>query len=135
MSQDYSTSYDMDLREFGDKRVNTDFKYRTNFGGSPLDFHLRHSISFTEAERIQQADMGIDFNPTPKWKLRIATHYDFERGKVTSTRLNLVRDLHCWDLTLSVNTFGDIWDYSLRIGLKDIPELKIGRETLGGFMP
>jgi len=135
LSQDYYTSYDLDSREFGDKRVNTDLKYKTNFGGSPLDFYLRHSISFTEAERIQQADMGINFNPTPKWKLRITTHYDFERGKVTSTRLNLVRDLHCWELTLSVNTFGEVWDYSLRIGLKDIPELKIGRETLGGFMP
>lgn len=135
LSQDYSTSYDLDSREFGDKRVNTDLKYKTNFGGNPLDFYLRHSISFTETERIQQADMGINFNPTPKWKLGIMTHYDFERGKVTNTRLNLVRDLHCWELTLSVNTFGDIWDYSLRIGLKDIPELKIGRETLGGFMP
>jgi lipopolysaccharide assembly outer membrane protein LptD (OstA) len=135
LKQDYSTYYDFDIGEFGDKRVNTDLKYRTNFGGSPLDFYFRHSINFTETERIQQADVGMELNPTPKWKLKIMTHYDFERGKVTNSRINLIRDLHCWELTLSVNTFGDNWDYSLRLGLKDIPELRIGRETLGGFMP
>ena len=110
-------------------------KFLASFGGNPLGLYLRHSINFTETERIQQADLGMEINPTPKWKLRLTTHYDFERGKVTNTGINLVRDLHCWELTLSVNTFGDNWDYSLRIGLKDIPELKIGRETLGGFMP
>ncbi|MBN1694627.1 LPS-assembly protein LptD [candidate division WOR-3 bacterium] len=133
--QDYSTTYDLDLREFGDKRVNTDLRYGTDFGGYPLDFYLTHSVSFTEADRIQQADMGINLSPTPNWKLGIMTHYDFERGKVTSSRINLTRDLHCWELVISVNTFADNWDYSLRLGLKDIPELKIGRETLGGFMP
>jgi lipopolysaccharide assembly outer membrane protein LptD (OstA) len=135
LQQDYSTYYDFDIGEFGDIRVNTELKHKTNFGGNPFDFYLMHSINFTETERIQQADLGMEINPTPKWKLRLTTHYDFERGKVTNTGINLVRDLHCWELTLSVNTFGDNWDYSLRIGLKDIPELKIGRETLGGFMP
>jgi len=133
--QYYSTSYDLYSREFGDKSVNTDMKYMTNFEGNHLGIYLTHSISFASTERIQQADLGVELNPTPKWKLRIKTHYDFERGEVTNTSVNLVRDLHCWELTLAVNTFGDNWDYSLRIGLKAIPELQIGRETLGGFMP
>ena len=135
LKQDYSTSYDLDTREFGNKKVNTTLKHKASFGENPLDFYLKHSINFSEADRIQQADMGIDLKPTPKWKLGINTHYDFERGRVTNTRINITRDLHCWELAVSVNTFGDNWDYSLRFGLKDIPELKIGRETLGGFMP
>jgi lipopolysaccharide assembly outer membrane protein LptD (OstA) len=133
--QDYSTTYDLDSREFGDKRVNTDLKYMSSFGGNPLGFYLRHSINFTETDRIQQADFGVEVNPTPKWKLRLRTHYDFERGEITNTSVDLVRDLHCWELTLAVNTFGNSWDYSMKIGLKAIPELQIGRETLGGFMP
>ena len=135
LSQDYSTTYDLDSREFGDKRVNTDLKYMSSFGGNPLGLYLRHSINFTETDRIQQADFGVEVNPTPKWKLRLRTHYDFERGEVTNTSVDLVRDLHCWELTLAVNTFGNSWDYSMKIGLKAIPELQIGRETLGGFMP
>jgi len=135
LNQDYFTSYDLYSGEFGNKKVNTHLEYRTRFGQKPLDFDLTHSINFTETQRIQQADMSVGFNPTPKWEFGITTHYDFERNKVTNTRINLKRDLHCWELMLSVNTFGNNWDYSLRIGLKDIPELKIGRETLGGFMP
>jgi len=135
LNQDYFTSYDLYSGEFGNKKVNTHLEYRTRFGQKPLDFDLTHSINFTETQRIQQADMSVGFYPTPKWGFGITTHYDFERNKVTNTRINLKRDLHCWELMLSVNTFGDNWDYSLRIWLKDIPELKIGRETLGGFMP
>ena len=135
LRQEYSTSYDLYSHEFGDKKVSTDFKYETNFGEDPFNILFTHSINFKETDRIQEAHLGMELNPTPKWKLRLQTHYDFERGRVTDTRLNLIRDLHCWELALSVNYFGYNWDYSLRIGLKDIPELKIGRETLGGFMP
>jgi lipopolysaccharide assembly outer membrane protein LptD (OstA) len=135
LSQDYYTSYDLYSNEFGDKRVNSSLKYKTNFGGNPLDVYFDHSINFTRAQRIQQADMGVDFNPTPKWKFGISTHYDFERNRVTNTRINLTRDLHCWELIVSVNTFGDYWDYGLRLELKDIPDLKIARETLGKLMP
>ncbi len=135
LRQYYSTSYDLNSHEFSDKRVNTDMKYMTNFEGKPLGIYLNHSINFTETGRIHQADFGMELNPTPKWKLRIKTHYDFERDEVTNTSVSLVRDLHCWELTLAVNTFGDNWNYSMKIGLKAIPELKIERETLGDFMP
>ncbi len=135
MTQYYSTSYDLYLGEFGPKRVNTRFDYTTKFGGKPLNFDLTHSVNFMQSSRIQQADMRLDFNPTPKWKFGISTHYDFERSRVTNSSINLKRDLHCWDLTLSINTFGNYWDYSIRFGLKDIPALGIGRETLGGLMP
>jgi lipopolysaccharide assembly outer membrane protein LptD (OstA) len=135
LNQRYFTSYDLYESEFGDKRVNTSFEYNAGFGGKPLDLNLTHSVNFTEEKRIQQADMTVDFNPTPKWRVGISTHYDFERGRVTNSRINLKRDLHCWDLILSVNTFGDDWNYSVSLRLKDIPGLKIGRETLGGLMP
>jgi len=135
LSQDYSTSYDLYSGEFGNKRINSSLRYETNFGGNPLDLYFNHSINFTATERIQQANMAVDLNPTPKWRFGISTHYDFERNKVTDTRINLTRDLHCWELMVSVNTFGDYWDYSLRLGLKDIPDLKIARETLGILMP
>jgi hypothetical protein len=79
--------------------------------------------------------MDIDFYPTPKWKVGLSTHYDFERGRVTNSRINLTRDLHCWNLIMSVNTFGDDWNYSISLRLKDIPDLKLARETLGGLMP
>jgi len=134
-NQDYSTSYDLYDSEFGDKRVNTSFEYTTGFGGKPLDLDLTHSINFTEDKRIQQADMGVDFYPTPKWKVGMSTHYDFERGRVTNSRINLTRDLHCWNLIMSVNTFGDDWNYSVSLRLKDIPGLKVARETFGGLMP
>ena len=135
LNQDYSTSYDLYDSRFGNKRVNTNFEYSAGFGGKPLDLGLTHSINFTDTTRIQQADMDIDFYPTPKWKVGLSTHYDFERGRVTNSRINLTRDLHCWNLIMSVNTFGDDWNYSISLRLKDIPDLKLARETLGGLMP
>jgi len=133
--QNYSTSYDLYTQELGDKKVNTQVKYNASFGGKPLDFSITHSVNFTQYEKIQQASMGVRFNPTPKWKLNIQTHYDFEKNRVTSSRIALIRDLHCWDLSMSLNTFGDRWDYNLKLQLKKLPELKLERETLRTFFP
>ncbi|MEO0293949.1 MAG: putative LPS assembly protein LptD [candidate division WOR-3 bacterium] len=135
LKQDYSTSYDIKGKEFGSKRVNTYLEFRSNVEGNPFDLYLRHSIDFTKESRIQQADLGVGFNPTPNWILRVNAHYDFERNKITNTSVDLNRDLHCWRILMSVNKFGEDWDYRLSFELKGIPEVKITRETLGGLMP
>lgn len=133
--QRYSTSYNLYSEEFGDKFVTTDFKYRTSFEDKPLEITLTHRVKFTTDERIQQADLGIRLNITPKWGVNIKTHYDFEMRRITSSRIALTRDLHCWELGMSYNTFGDNWDYNIRLELKKLPEVKLERGALRTLLP
>ncbi len=133
--QTYSTSYDLYTKEFGEKTVTTDFGYGTHFGDEPLDISMTHRIRFTQDRRIQQADFGIKFYVTPKWKVNIFTHYDFEKNTVTSSRIGFTRDLHCWELSMSYNTFGDNWDYNINLQLKKLPEVKLERGTIRTLLP
>ncbi len=133
--QNYSTSYNLYSGEFGDKSIVTDLKYGTSFEGNPVDIILTHRIRFTEFKRIQQADLKLKVNITKKWRVNVNTHYDFEVGRVTSSRIELTRDLHCWELGMSYNTFGERWDYNIRLELKKIPELKFERGTLRTLLP
>lgn len=49
----------------------------------------------------QTVNTDFDFNITPKWKVNIATGFDFNKMLPTLTTLNVVRDLHCWELSFN----------------------------------
>lgn len=50
-----------------------------------------------------------------KWNVSFSSGYDFEAHKVTQTSMNLTRNLHCWELTASVNPFGYYRSYTFTI--------------------
>ena len=43
-------------------------------------------------------DFDFDANITPKWKMNIATGYDFQQMDFVYTAFSVIRDLHCWVL-------------------------------------
>lgn len=131
----FSTNYDFYSEEFGDKIIDTDLRIRTVFEENPLNVTLTHRIKFTEDESIQQADGNLIFNATENWKVNMNMHYDFEENKITSSSLRLIRDLHCWQLSVSINRFGSIWDYNFKLDLKKIPEIKLERGTFRTLFP
>jgi hypothetical protein len=55
---------------------------------------------------------------TKKWNLQYGTGYDFENKKVTSTNLNITRDLHCWQMSMNWIPFGQLKSYSFQINVK-----------------
>lgn len=60
---------------------------------------------------------NISLNLTPKWNFRTQIGYDFIRKELTPSQFNLTRKLHCWDLSFTMNPFGDskYYFFSLRI--------------------
>jgi len=46
-----------------------------------------------------------------------------------------VRDLHGWEARFEWETFGDSWRYDLRLSIKAIPEIKLGKGIFGVFLP
>jgi lipopolysaccharide assembly outer membrane protein LptD (OstA) len=133
--QTYSTSYDLYTEKLGNKYVTTKFGYGASFEGKPLNIDLSHRINFTQDKKIQQADVGVGMYVTPGWKVNLNTHYDFEERKITSSRLGLIRDLHCWELTMSFNTFGENWDYNIKLQIKNLQEVKLERSTIRTLLP
>ena len=51
------------------------------------------------------------------WKVSASMSYDFDHMKVTSCNFNVSRDLHCWNMTASINPIGPFKSYTFHIGV------------------
>ena len=51
------------------------------------------------------------------WKVSANMTYDFDYKKVTSCTFNVSRDLHCWNMSASINPIGPFKSYTFHIGV------------------
>ena len=58
------------------------------------------------------------FDPTPNWHVLLSSGFDIVRKEITYTQINLVRDLHCWELRLMWVPFGFNKSYMIGINIK-----------------
>ena len=83
-----------------------------------VDYNFRYTKPYDESNIIQSIRLGGDFSLTPKWKIGFNSGFDFKRMEVTTTNLNIHRDLHCWEMTVSMVPFGTYRSYSFTINIK-----------------
>ena len=51
------------------------------------------------------------------WKVSANMTYNFDYKKVTACTFNISRDLHCWNMTASINPIGPFKSYTFHIGV------------------
>ncbi len=66
----------------------------------------------------QTINGSFSFIPTKKWKVAVSSGYDLDAMKLTSTTINMSRDLHCWEMTLMVTPYGQMKSYLFNIRIK-----------------
>lgn len=88
----------------------------------PWSLSVRHSWSWNRTNRrttrTNSATVNGDFSLTPKWKIGGTVTYDFEAKKASAPRINIHRDLHCWQMSFMVIPFGTRASYSFTIQAK-----------------
>lgn len=91
---------------------------------SPLSFSINFSYNWNLNPRGDSPRTSatinannISLNLTPKWSFRTQLGYDFVRKELTPSQFSLNRNLHCWDLSFTMNPFGNnkYYFFSLRI--------------------
>lgn len=109
--------------------------YYTDF----IDFDIPWSLNFTynlnysrpgltktvSQSLIVRGDIGI----TSNWKVTFSTGYNFIQKQITSTSINIYRNMHCWEMSAQVIPFGPLQRYTLTIGAKPgiLQDLKLNR--------
>lgn len=60
---------------------------------------------------------NINLKLTPRWDFRTQIGYDFVRKELTPSQFSLNRNMHCWNLSFTMNPFGEsqYYFFSLRI--------------------
>lgn len=101
-----------------------------DYYGDYVDFEipwsLRVDYSFSYSKPRDESSINIvqtlrasgDFSLTPNWKIGFSTGYDLKRHEFTTTNLSVYRDLHCWEMRISVVPFGNYKSYNFQINAK-----------------
>lgn len=114
----------------GDNMNNPEFgqSLSTNYSNAQVDFsipwNLRVNYNFNYSKPLiektitQTLGFSGDFSLTPKWKIGFQSGYDIKSRKLTSTSLNIYRDLHCWEMRMTIIPFGAYKSYGFQINVK-----------------
>lgn len=92
-----------------------DFSVPWNFRFS---YNLTYSKPAYESSMVQTVSFSGDISLTPKWKIAFTSGYDMKNRKLTTTSVNFYRDLHCWEMRLTVIPIGYYKSFSFQINVK-----------------
>lgn len=104
-------------------------------------YSLRNTATFSQ-RAILNADFSL--NLTPRWKVSGTSGYDFDVGEVTATRLRILRDFECWQMSFNWTPFGPRQSYAFSLHVKsgalsDLLNLRLPRsgvsDRFGNLIP
>ncbi|KPL17794.1 MAG: hypothetical protein AMJ92_10935 [candidate division Zixibacteria bacterium SM23_81] len=94
-------------------------------------FNLSHRYSETRStggiRKSSWLNAGLSFNLTTHWRVDYSGRYDLEERRFVSQRVELYRDLHCWEARFVWEPTGIREGYYVRVNIKAIPEIKLER--------
>ncbi len=90
-----------------------------------VGYSFRYTKPYLESKITQTLRLSGTLGLTEKWKANFNTGYDFVSQKFTYTTLSITRDLHCWQMSISLVPFGQYKSYTFSLHataalLKDI---------------
>ena len=106
--------------EVDDGYVRTEFPWSLTLSyslaysaGSTFDYNkMYYAMQFTNNLSLN-GSIGLGKG----WKVSASMSYDFDHMRVTSCVFNISRDLHCWNMSASINPIGPFKSYTFHIGV------------------
>ncbi|MFC2104764.1 putative LPS assembly protein LptD [Bacteroidota bacterium] len=93
-----------------------DFEIPWNLGAN---FKYVYSKTGHNDPRITQTlSLNGDISLTKKWKVSFRTNYDLVDDELSSTSINIHRDLHCWEARFTWIPVGRMQSYNFQINVK-----------------
>jgi hypothetical protein len=91
---------------------------------APWTFNLGYSLrqnsqaGSMDLKTTQSVRMDASWEPTANWRLGITSGYDLKARDFTFTTIDVVRQLHCWEMRIRWVPFGYARSYNIGIGVK-----------------
>lgn len=96
-----------------------------------VNYNVNYTKSnpFAEKSFTQTVNFAGEVNLTPKWRVEVASGYDFVAKDFSYTTVNFYRDLHCWEMSFRWVPFGTRKSYEFQINVKSsvLQDLKLSR--------
>jgi hypothetical protein len=97
-----------------------------------VGFTHNYSISpRADAVTTQAITANGDVSLTPKWKITYNTGYNIKEESITYSTFGISRDLHCWQMNMSVSPFGSLRTFMFTINAKStmLQQLKLNKRS------
>jgi hypothetical protein len=108
-------NYDPNVEEFYGDYVDFDIPWSLRVDYS---FSYRKTMDKSSVKIVQTLRASGDLSLSPNWKIGFNTGYDIDKRSFTTTNLSIYRDLHCWEMRISVVPFGTYKSYNFQINAK-----------------
>ncbi|WP_187264762.1 putative LPS assembly protein LptD [Pontibacter beigongshangensis] len=110
-----------------------DFKIPWTLSMNYTLYYARNLQSETPPMLTQTFAFNGSVNLTEKWKISYLASYDFVNNNISNASLNIHRDLHCWDMSISWIPFGFMRGYNLTINARSslLRDLRLTRNRSG----
>jgi lipopolysaccharide assembly outer membrane protein LptD (OstA) len=100
----------------------------------PWSLNLSYNYVYNKPAYVTQITQAVsingDISVTQNWKVAFNTGYDLKQKQLTYTSVNIIRDLHCWEMRFNFVPFGLRKSYTLDINVKAsiLQDLKLSRK-------
>jgi len=83
-----------------------------------IDYKFVYSRPKFESTVTQTMGLSGDFSLTKNWKISFRANFDIEEKKLTTSSINIHRDLHCWEMSFRWIPVGTMQSYTFQINVK-----------------
>lgn len=92
-----------------------------------IDYSFNYSKPSFEKNISQTLSFSGDVSLTKNWKIAFRSGYDIKAQRLTTSSLDIYRDLHCWEMRVSIIPIGYLKSYSFQINVKSaiLQDLKL----------
>ncbi len=104
-----------------------------------VSYHMSLSNGITGVTRdstvlgLGNVSFGGDINITPKWKINVNSGYNIRDKDLTLTTFKLIRDLHCWEMSLDWTAYpiqNQFFTFELRVKSPLLQDLKLTKKHI-----
>lgn len=120
-----------DVMDYYDYYVDFDIPWSFSFN---YNFHYGKIYNTNDLKRVQQITQTFGFNGqlniTPKWKVSLATGWDFVHNELSYTSIDIYRDLHCWEMRFGWVPKGaqQSWNFSINVKASILQDMKLNKK-------
>jgi lipopolysaccharide assembly outer membrane protein LptD (OstA) len=116
---------------------NLDYYYDFDIPWSlKLDYNITYgrswNITYSHRNTMLTQTLGFNgqINLTPKWKFTITSGWDFTLSELSFTNIQLIRDLHCWEMSFNWIPKGpqQSWNFTLKVKASILTDLKLTKK-------
>jgi lipopolysaccharide assembly outer membrane protein LptD (OstA) len=97
---------------------NLTFYYTVSYNGLNTVTNPADQLPYLHPKATSTVQFSGDFNLTTKWKIVYQTGYDMSAKQITTSKITIYRDLHCWTMQFDWIPFGTYRSYFFNIHIK-----------------